>query len=221
MSTKTTVTTVERTEAEVAQCALIVSSCSPSWKMKGIGAVIALPGLGQKRRITDAIDLAHAFKASYFVYAGQNKAEAESMGPKDLEELEEIMSHADRLPIETALLAQIHAHNTPDQAKFIVKECRERGIKSAILTAPGWHLTRAFLTLVRAAEREKIPTKFYAQPVAGTSPLRPMTPDHKTSGYTTLESAASAEVARCIKYRSDVADLEELMAYLRRVDIVS
>jgi uncharacterized SAM-binding protein YcdF (DUF218 family) len=207
--------------ADMGQCALMIGSLIPFVGSKSMDALVVLPGLGQRERLSEAMKLAELFRVSTFIYPGMNETEMHAFGPASREELLAFPEMQAPLARGMKVEMRVNAVHTPDQAAFTMPFLQANGLKSCILAAPGWHLVRAYLTFVKVAVQREIFIPVYPYPTASFVPIQPVNKDHVASGYLTLASAAQAELDRCVRYMDHVASLEELNIYLQRAGMTN
>ncbi|MEN9558058.1 MAG: hypothetical protein RL141_427 [Candidatus Parcubacteria bacterium] len=208
---------------ELVECAGVIASLIPIPTPGCVKAVVLIPGCGQEQRITDGLRLATAIQASTIIWAGQNEEEMRVCGRPNEGKIRQAMTTlpdgVPASPFERVILNPMARHSK-DQAEFVLAAMQEHGIDSCLITVPGWHMMRLYLTFVATAVQMGFFPKLFPFPVAGDAPIKPESQKHLESGYGDIWQASAGELTRCLEYRKDVADLRQLRTYIEKAGIL-
>lgn len=176
-------------------------------------ALVAYPGMGETWRLTEIISVwqSHLYMpfVQHLLVAGTEwQKEATAIRPPIIENLKKPPFYLRRLK---NVWAQDHARHTKDQAEWVVAKTQELHIGSLALFVSPYHLTRAYLTLLKTFINLKVaPIQIIPVPVA----ISPDTiiPETGTDAWEMI----AGEDRRILDYqkKGDVATLPELKEYL-------
>lgn len=165
-------------------------------------ALVTIPGMGEKYRVSLPIQFWDTTSTHFLLIAGGSEEIILNFSDKDQEC---IQIH------QRSIFCQPYAANTVEQTDWIIAKCQELKIESFIFYAPAYHITRAYLTLLKSMLKAESSLVMVQQtlPVSphNTVPLADHAPAYKL---------IPSEVARITTYqeKGDVATLEELLQYL-------
>ena len=176
--------------------------------LQRVRAFIVFPGVGEIWRIGDAVawwENKENVRAEFFLIPGMNLRERTAI-TLNVEVLKEKFG----LVREENVIIRPHAEHTKDQAEWAREKIEEYGISSIALFVSPYHITRAYLTLLKSLLNKKIfipiiPVPAYVAPHV----------EIPETGVNAWEMIPG-EVERIEDYqkKGDTATFEELQNYL-------
>ena len=170
-------------------------------------ALATLPGLGENQRILQPLKKWKENFGEHFLLAGIYSKEKhfEELNLKRLRQPPYCLQRTLNFHI------QLRARHTKEQTDWIANQVTELKISSLFFYAPIYHLTRAYLTLLKSLIQSKTkPIILIPKPIV--MPLNTIVPEENVPA----RSLIPGEIERIKIYqeKGDVATLEELETYL-------
>jgi hypothetical protein len=176
---------------------------------KATEALVVFPGMGENERVIHAVRKWSVDDLNYLFVAGIHRGEA-TFSELSAETLLKQPFALDPDLVD-GVFTQIEAANTKVQADWTVEMVKRTGVESLALTAPDYHLPRAYGTLL-ASLLEDVPWKVALIPEP--TPLSPLHISPET-GKTSSELTPAEWVRICAyQKKGDVATREQLEEYL-------
>lgn len=173
-------------------------------------ALVVFPGLGEWWRICDAIRTWRSSEEiSFLLIAGHNTREKTSLA-MNIETLKAAPFFLPQWKLD-GVHVENHAEHTKEQAEWTAEKVQRLNIESVALYAPPYHITRAYLTLLKALLKRNITIPIIPAPTP--VPPHAIVPEFNVDGW----SMVAGEAQRIEKYQAqgDVASAQELADYLQ------
>ena len=172
-------------------------------------AIAVHPGLGEDERVLYAVRRFNKGDSKYLLVSGLNMGERTAKA-FDIKTLSSTPFNLSRF---VGVHTQIHADNTPDQATWIMSKVRELGIQSLAISAPPYHLPRAYLTVLAAFRKAGISASD-CMLIPFPTPMSPYY--HVPEAEVMAVEMIPAEYERIMRYmqKGDVANMGELLEYI-------
>jgi hypothetical protein len=172
-------------------------------------AIVAMTGLGEHRRIIQAIKAwdSGKFSSRFLMITGDNPHErtAERFNVYRLQEPPFNLQHREGVIVDTD-----HGGNTKIQSEWVVQQSKRLAVSSAIIVTSSYHMVRAYLTVLKSSTDANVPIRLY--PMLAEYNLDATSPEFNVPMWDLI----GGEVERIIRYQAkgDVATLRELKEYL-------
>jgi hypothetical protein len=171
-------------------------------------ALVVLPGMGEDIRIRHAIARwQSSINFKYLLVAGINLKEKTA---RDLS-LKSLSKKPFNLKKTKGVLTQVKAANTLEQAVWIAEQVKELQLDTLTITAPFYHLPRAYLTLMASCEKLRLQFPLIPEP----TPMSRLSivPEEKVLAV----DMVPGEISRILKYQKsgDVASYELFLEYYK------
>lgn len=176
-------------------------------KFDGIKHIAAMPGLGEDIRVRTAIDLWESdSRFSHLYITGTNTNE--KLQPQLT--IERLQQYPYKLNKTEGVLAQVVADHTRAQTDWLVDQLLMNGAESLILCVSHWHMTRAYMTLVKSMLNARMLIPVIPN-VIGTAPNQ-IIPEVGQS----VQKLSAGEAERIVKYSDtgQIVSSVELSEYL-------
>lgn len=176
-------------------------------RFDGIASIAVTPGLGEDIRVQTAIELWESDPSfSHLFVTGTNINE--KLQPQLT--IERLQQDPYRLSKTDGVFAQAEAEHTRAQTDWLVQQLIAQEVKSLILCVSHWHMTRAYMTLLKSMLNAGMRIPVIPKAI-GTAPDQ-IIPEVGQS----VQRLSAGEAQRIVKYSNigQIASAEELASYL-------
>ncbi len=174
-----------------------------------IEAIAVHPGLGEDERVLYAVRRFNAGDFKQLLISGLNMGERTAKAF----DIKTLGGEPFSLSRYVGMHTQIHASNTPEQASWVLGKVRELGIRSLAISAPPYHLPRAYLTVLAAFRKAGISASD-CMLIPCPTPMSPYY--HVPETEVMAAEMVPAEYERILRYmhKGDVANIADLMSHI-------
>ncbi len=193
---------------------------------KGKFSTVLFPGLIPRYPLSDAVEVVKSLQSPYFLLAGHHLGYLK--GYKDSLEDGRMRNELDEGAISKILrdshlpdqkfFTQIHAEHTGQQADWVAQQVVDNGVEAVVLMVASGHMPRAFATLLMSFEKKDhwvpiIPVAHAVNPFIYLTPNMSQDTTKDKGGAYSQSDFVQSELAKVLKYKTDVAQSELLARY--------